>query len=249
MGIAAPHLLAVSGMASRPAFAPPIQSSPYSSVSVTAFLAALGGGILLGARPRNQRLRPITTVAGLALLGVAAHRPLSNALRKAGTKRRAGDLRFSMVVNRPVEEVFAFCADFENFPRFVHALREVRDAGDGRAHWCASTPSGGEIEWSTVTTKFVTNSVIGWRNVPGAAIATSGVLRFSPDGEHSTCVRVAIDYRVFKSGMADALAALVQPRRERELEADIRQLEQQIIALHGSEVVSPLPAPADLSGS
>ncbi len=201
--------------------------------SFTVLLAALGGGILLGARRRdNGRAQPIATLAGLALLGVAAHRPLADALKKAGTKRRSGAVRFSFVVNRPVEEVFRYCADFENFPRLIGALREVRDTGDGRSHWCASTPGGGEIEWDAVTTKFVTNSVIGWRNAANAPLATTGMLRFSPE-DASTCVRVVIDYRVFESGMTDALAALVKPRLSDELEADIRNLEEQLIAEHG----------------
>jgi uncharacterized membrane protein len=213
----------------RTTLVPARDASTLTGSSFTALLAALGGGILLGARPRdNGRARPIATLAGLALLGVAAHRPLANALKKAGTKRRSGELQFAFVVNRPVEEVFRYCADFENFPRLVSALREVRDTGDGRSHWCATTPSGGEIEWDAVTTKFVTNSVIGWRNSAGAPLATSGVLRFSPE-EDSTCVRVSIDYHVFESGMTDALAALIRPRRTHELEADIRKLEQQLL--------------------
>lgn len=217
-------------MPHRPALVPALDLSALTGSSFTALLAALGGGILLGARPReNGRARPMATLAGLALLGVAAHRPLADALKKAGTKRRTGTLRFSFFVNRPVEEVFRYCADFENFPRLIGALREVRDTGDGRSHWCASTPSGGEIEWDAVTTKFVTNSVIGWRNTTGAPLATTGVLRFSPE-EERTCVRVAVEYRVFESGMTDALAALIKPRRTRELEADIRRLEKQLVA-------------------
>jgi uncharacterized membrane protein len=217
-------------MSHRPALVPALDLSTPTGSSFAALLAALGGGILLGARPRdNGRARPIATLAGLALLGVAAHRPVADALRKAGTKRRSGEVRFSFIVNRPVEEVFRYCANFENFPRLIGALREVRDTGDGRSHWCATTPSGGEIEWDAVTTKFVTNSVIGWRNASDAPLATTGVLRFSPEGA-STCVRVAIDYRVFESGMTDALAALVKPRLTYEIEADIRNLEQQLVA-------------------
>lgn len=218
-------------MAYRPAFAASLDRSTLAQPSVAVFLAALGGGILLAARRRaNGRARPIATLAGLALLGVAAHRPIANALRTAGTRRRSAALRLSFVVNRPVEEVFAFCADFENFPRLISSLLEVRDTGDGRSHWCVATPSGGTLEWDAETTKFVTNSVIGWRNAAGAPIATSGVLRFSPE-DGNTCVRVAIDYRVFESRMADALAALVQPRRKRVLEDDVRRLEHEMMVL------------------
>lgn len=224
-------------MNSLPALPAPAAAPP----SVAFMLAALGGGLILGARPRDDTpARSIATLAGLALLGYAAHRPLSDALRRAGTQRRSADLRFSFVVERPVEEVFAFCANFENFPTFISALRQVRDTGDGRSHWCASTPSGGEIEWNAVTTKFVTNSVIGWKNVPGAPVQTTGLLRFVNEGG-TTCVRVAIDYHVFESGMADALAALATPRRAREIEADIRKLEQTLRATHAVAVVEPSP--------
>lgn len=193
--------------------------------------------MILGARPRGDApSRPFLTLAGLALVGVAAHRPIADALRQAGTRRRAADLRFSFVVERPVEQVFAFCANFENFPRFIGALREVRDTGDGRSHWCASTPSGREIEWDATTTKFVTNSVIGWKSVANAPVETSGLLRFSPDGG-STCVRVVISYRVFNSSTADALAALAAPRRAAELEADIRRMDA-----HMYQVPPTIPA-------
>ena len=207
--------------------------------SLPLLLAALGGGLVLGARPRGDSpARSIATIAGLALLGFAAHRPLADALRKAGTQRRSADLRFSFLVDRPVEEVFAFCANFENFPTFISALREVRDTGDGRSHWCASTQSGGEIEWNATTTKFVTNSVIGWKSVAGSPVETKGLLRFSNEGG-ATCVRVAIDYRVFESGFADALAALATPRRSREIEADIRKLDKVLTATHAVAVVEP----------
>ena len=202
--------------------APTVAPSP--SPALALLLAAVGSGMVLGARPRRDApARPFMTLIGMALLGFAAHRPMANAIRQAGTRRRSADLRFSFVVDRPVERVFAFCADFENFPRFIGALRQVRDTGDGRSHWCASTPSGGEIEWNATTTKFVTNSVIGWKSVANSIVETSGLLRFSPDGG-STCIRVAINYRVFHGSMADALAALVTPRRAQELEAEIRRM-------------------------
>lgn len=195
--------------------------------------------MILGARPRHGRAaRPFLTLAGMALVGIASHRLLADALRRAGTRRRSADLLFSFTVDRPVEQVFAFCADFENFPRFIGALKEVRDTGDGRSHWCASTPSGGTIEWNATTTKFVTNSVIGWQSVADSPVETSGLLRFSPDGG-STCVRVAAHYRVCDGTIADALAALATPRRAHAMEAEIRG-----ITTHLELSIPPLSATA-----
>jgi uncharacterized membrane protein len=205
--------------------APQRDTIPSPSSSLPLLITAIGGGLILGARPRDGRAsRPFLTLAGMALVGIASHRPLANALRHVGTRRRSADLHFSFIVDRPVAQVFAFCADFENFPRFIGALKEVRDTGDGRSHWCASTPSGGTIEWSATTTKFVTNSVIGWQSLSGSPVEAVGLLRFSPEGG-STCVRVAIRYRVCDGTISDALAALVSPRRTEALEAQIRGID------------------------
>lgn len=188
-------------------------------------LAGMGAGVLLAARPSGGRaIRGIMTVSALTLLGVAAHHPIAAALRHAGARRRGGELRLSFVIARPVEEVFAFFSDFENFPRFMRSLKEVRDNGDGRSHWCARTPSGGEVEWDAVTTKYVTNSVLGWRSVPRAPVTTTGVIRFKPD-DAGTCVNVSISYAVARSGLADALAALVRRSTRRTLEREIRRVE------------------------
>jgi uncharacterized membrane protein len=167
--------------------------------------------------------RAAATVGGLALIGAAAHRPIAEALRVAGTRRRAGTVSMSFVVPHPVETVFAFCRDFEHFPQFIGALRDVRDYGDGRSHWCASTPAGRTVEWDTVTTKYVPNRVIAWTSVGGSAIDMSARLRFVPEGG-GTCVKLDAAYRVADGTLADAIAALLTPQRKRELEADILRL-------------------------
>jgi uncharacterized membrane protein len=192
--------------------------------SAAPFLLGLVGGALFGARRTlSPRGRAAATVGGLALIGAAAHRPLVEALRHAGTRRRSGQLCISFVVAHPVEVVFGFCRDFENFPRFIGALREVRDYGDGRSHWCASTPAGGTIEWDTVTTKYVPNRVIAFTSVGGSPIETRARLRFVPEGR-DTCVNIDVSYRVLEGSVTDALAALATPQRTGELEADVKRL-------------------------
>jgi uncharacterized membrane protein len=202
--------------------APPHAAPP--GIPAPALLLGLVGGALVGARGRlSAPARAAATISGLALIGAAAHRPLARALCHAGTRRRSGRLAVSLVVLQPVEVVFGFCRDFENFPKLIGALRGVRDYGDGRSHWCASTPTGGIVEWDTVTTKYVPNRVIAWTSVPGSPVEMSGRLRFVPE-DHHTCVTVDAHYRVVDGTMADAVAALFTPRRSHELEADAGHL-------------------------
>jgi uncharacterized membrane protein len=189
----------------------------------TLLLGLVGGALFAVRRGMSRPARAAATISGLALIGAAAHRPLAEAVRIAGTRRRAGRVGVSFVVAHPVEVVFAFCRDFENFPQLVGALREVRDYGDGRSHWCASTPAGGTIEWDTVTTKYVPNRVIAWTSVGGSPVETSARIRFVPEGR-DTCVKVDATYRVLDGTMADAIAALATPQRSADLAADVRRL-------------------------
>jgi len=191
---------------------------------MSSLLLGAAGGALVGARPRRAGPSAVATLAGLTLVGVAAHRSLSDALRRVGENRRSAHVRLSFVVPRPVGDVFRFCSDFANFPRFIGALREVEDFGDGRSHWIAWTPTGGVVSWDAITTKFVTNRVIAWRSASGSPVRTSGTLRFVPESNGDTCVKVTLDYCVVEGSFVDAVAALAIPRRAKALEKDIQRL-------------------------
>lgn len=217
-------------------------------------LGLLGGALVGSRRGLTGNARAAATVGGLALIGAAVHRPLANGLRALGTRRRAGRVCISFVVNHPVEAVFGFCRDFENFPLFIGSLRQVRDFGDGRSHWCASTPSGGTIEWDTVTTKYVPNRVIAWTSVEGSPIETSSRMRFVPEGDGTCCVKVDTRYCVREGSMADAVAALVTPQRMGELEADLRRLGPYLDSVLGKGAAVPAaiasePAASAVEGS
>jgi uncharacterized membrane protein len=194
-------------------------------VSLDSLLLGVAGGALIASRRRLPRgAREATTLAGVAMLGLAAYPSLAGLLRRIGTRRRATEIRMSFMVAQPVERVFAFCRDFENFPRFIGALRHVQDYGDGRSRWCASTPAGGSIEWNTVTTKYVPNRVIAWETSASEPVQATGMLRFMPD-DGRTCVQLLLTYALSgTSGMKEALAALVSPARDGQLEADVHKL-------------------------
>ena len=194
-------------------------------------LLGAAGGALVGGRSRRPAVGALAAIAGLALVGVAASGPMSDALRRAGTRRRTMHLRFSFVVPQPASTVFRFCSDFENFPGLVHAVREVHDFGDGRSHWLVSGSGGRLLEWDTVTTKFVPYRVIAWQSTTDSPVRTSCTIRFVPERDAGTCVRVAIDYASPIDRVKDAVAALASRRRSRQIESDIRRLGERLEAM------------------
>jgi uncharacterized membrane protein len=210
--------------------------------SIPALLLGAAGGALLGARKRHSPAGTIAALAGVALVGIASRGPATRALRRAGTRRRTAHLRLSFVVPQPVSTVFRFCANFENYPRFVRALLEVHDFGDGRSHWVALTPTNDVLEWDALTTKYLTNRVIAWRSTPNAPLETSAILRFVPERDGGTCVKVAIDYCIPTERVREAVVALASRKRVRELEADIRRLGDEISAAP-DDVLSGADAP------
>jgi uncharacterized membrane protein len=196
-------------------------------------LLGAAGGVLVGGRPRRRAAGAIATIAGLALVSVAASGTVGDALRRAGARRRTLHLRFSFAVPQPMSTVFRFCSDFENFPGLVHALREVHDFGDGRSHWVAAGSGGRTLEWDAVTTKFVPYRVIAWQSTVDSAVRTSCTIRFAAERDGGTCVRVALDYASPTDRVKDAVAALASRRRTRQIESDIRRLGERIDAVPG----------------
>ena len=222
----------------HPVSAPPPGRQPSAEEGALIACGVAGAALIASRRRMPPIARGAATVAGLALVGVAAIRPLGSLLRSAGARRRAASVRMSFTVRQPVERVFGFCRDFENYPRFVGALRSVSDFGDGRSHWCASTPAGDTIEWNAVTTKYLPNRAIAWETTPTSPVRSTGSLRFRPE-EGSTCVEVMLTYELATdSPIKDALAALAAPSRRALLEADVRRLAHYLDTAPDSELAA-----------
>jgi uncharacterized membrane protein len=169
-------------------------------------------------RTRGKRWRQVATAAVIA--GAAAPAVL-RWVRRAGAARRAVDMRMTVVVERPVAEVFEFCRDFENFPEVINGFLSVTDHQDGRSHWKVQTPRGEIIEWDALVTKYVPNSVIAWESKPGSSVQASGLMRFAPLSAHETRVDVSLTYLPKHTGLAEAFRALLKGDNTRRLRADI----------------------------
>jgi uncharacterized membrane protein len=190
-------------------------------IEATIALAALGGALV--AQRDRRRLGAIAALVGLGFIAHAARPILRDWLLRRGTARRRVRLATTIEVARPVAAVFAFCKDFENFPRVIGSLRRVTDFQDGRSHWEAYTASGHVLEWDALVTKYVPNTVIGWASTSSSSVEMTGILRFAATPNNGTRVTIELTYAPREGGLGDALHALASRPRQAQILAEIER--------------------------
>ena len=134
----------------------------------------------------------------------------------------------TMTVEAPVDQVYQFWNDFENFPRFMSHVREVKRTGPDRTHWTVAGPGGTPIEWDAVVTRRVPNEEIGWRTVEGALVEHGGAVRFRPAASNQTQLEVRMTYRPVGGMLGHGLAALFGSDPERVIADDLARLATQL---------------------
>ena len=97
----------------------------------------------------------------------------------------------SIEVHCPVRTVYNQWTQFEDFPRFMAGVKEVRQLDDTHVHWHAEV-WGKDKEWDAEITEQVPDERISWKSTSGAS--TSGTVRFESLGPDVTRVRLALAY-------------------------------------------------------
>lgn len=207
----------------------------------TRFLAGTAGGALVffGATHRN---------AGGVMLGLAGLGLLTRAMTNLGFRRltgigagqRAVDVQKTITVAAPVEEVFQFWSQLENFPRFMEHVREVRDNGHGQSHWTVTGPAGTPASFDVIVTKAVPNAVLAWKTVPGAVLQHAGIIRFEPEGPEATRLHFRMSYNPPAGAIGHAIAACFGGDPKQALDEDLVRfkslIEQGKATVHGETV-------------
>ena len=94
-------------------------------------------------------------------------------------------------VNCPVRTVYNQWTQFEEFPRFMAGVKEVRQLDDTHVHWHAEI-WGKDKEWDAEITEQEPDKRISWKSISGAPNA--GTVRFEPLGSDRTRVRLVMAY-------------------------------------------------------
>jgi uncharacterized membrane protein len=173
-------------------------------------LASLAGGALavygLG---RRDALGGALGALGAAIVARAATNKPVRRMVGVGAGRRAIDVHKAINVNAPVEQVYDYWNNFENFPRFMSNLREVRRLGNDQSHWVAEGPANTPVEWDAIVTQRIPNQLLAWKSLPGSTVANAGRVRFDRNPDGSTRVTVQMSYNPPAGAAGHAVARLL----------------------------------------
>jgi uncharacterized membrane protein len=111
-------------------------------------------------------------------------------------------------VDCPIRTVYNQWTQFEEFPRFMDGVKEVRQLDDTHLHWRAEI-WGKDKEWDAEITEQVPDDHIGWKSISGDS-PYAGVVRFEPLSPTRTRVRLVMAYepRGAAENVGDALGLM-----------------------------------------
>src|SRR5262245_8422149 len=215
----------------------------------TRLVTGLAGGALMAnclAR-RNPLSIALGTVGfGLFMRGVTNLDMKS--LLGIGRDCRAVEVQKTININAPIERVFEFWTNYQNFPRFMSNVREVMPAGSGRSHWVVAGPGGVPVEWTAEITEMLPNSLLAWRSISGSLINHTGVIHFEPNRDKGTRVQIKLCYHPLAGAIGHTLAKLFASDPKSEMDADLVRMKTFIETGHAPhDAANPLLARTESS--
>jgi uncharacterized membrane protein len=141
---------------------------------------------------------------------------------------RMSTIEQSIELDVPVSTAYNQWTQFEEFPKFMEGVEEVRQTDDRHMHWVAEF-GGTRHEWDAEITEQLPDERVAWRNTDGKENA--GVVTFHHLDDRHSRVMVQMDFvpEGIKEKIGDALGA-----PDRRVKGDLQRFKEMIEA-RGSE--------------
>ncbi len=135
------------------------------------------------------------------------------------------NIRTSVKVNRPRNEVYEFWRRLENLPLFMKHIDEIKVVDDKLSHWKASIPGGlGSVDWTSIIVYDEPNERIGWSSLADSPIRHAGNVHFTDFGPSATVVHAVISYQAPAGKLGEGIGRLVNPLFENVVKQDIENV-------------------------
>ncbi|MCI0490629.1 MAG: SRPBCC family protein [Blastocatellia bacterium] len=153
-------------------------------------------------------------IVGILGTGFAASTLAATTTMEADEPRA---IRQSVEVMASPERAFEMWSRFEDFPRFMKHVSEVRKTGERAFHWVSESPLGRRAEWDLELTASHPARYIAWRSTtPG--VSKSGEVYFEPT-ERGTQVFVVLR----RGRLSGPLGVMVEKIESRSIESRLRE--------------------------
>ena len=178
-------------------------------------ISGVGGSLLtLYGLTRRGVTKPILSTAGLVLTARGVTNMDPRSLLGLGLGENAIKVQKAININAPIDEVYQFWRNFENFPRFMDHVKQV-SVQNGLSTWKVAGPAGSSIEFESHLIEDIPNESITWQTVPDSQVHHAGFVRFDENRDGSTRVSVQMHYVPPAGALGHAVAQLfgVDPRQ------------------------------------
>lgn len=194
--------------------------SPAARVAAgTAGVAALAYGV-----SKRDTISLGLGAVGAVLLARSATNIETKRLFGTGGGRRAVDIQKSINVKAPPDVVFGLWSNFENFPRFMMNVLEVRRTDGELWHWKVAGPASVPVEWDAEITRTIPDKMIAWKSIKGSMFANAGYVLFEPNEDGSTEVTVRISYDPPGGAIGHAIAKVFGADPKTGMDADLMRM-------------------------
>jgi uncharacterized membrane protein len=154
------------------------------------------GGLLLAGVARRGLLGGAMVAGGIAgLVSLVRESSRSPRVSRGRAARHGGK---SVRIQAPVERVFEFFMNPENFSRVIDRVAQVKNVGQGISHWTLD-----DEQWDAALTRVIPNERIEWHSTPGSPVESFGEVSCEPE-DGGTLLHLSVVTRM-PSGAEDEL--------------------------------------------
>ena len=179
-------------------------------------------GLARGGLPGMTR-----SVLGGALMARALSNVDLATLVGLGDAENGIEAQKTISVDAPIEQVYAFWSDYQNFPYFMRHVRHVRVQGE-ESSWIVDGPAGVPVEWRSRVVRRIPNSLIEWRSNADSPVKHEGAVRFDRLGERGTRVSVRVCYLPPAGALGHAVATMFGADPKTEMDDDLMRMKSML---------------------
>ena len=180
----------------------------------TRLISGVGGSLLtLYGLRRSGLTKPLLSTAGLIITARSVTNMDTRSLLGVGGENLI-KVRKAINIDVPIDEVYQFWRNFENFKLFMDHVKEIT-VQDDISTWQVAGPAGSTVEFKSHITRDIPNESIAWESLPNSQVKQAGFVRFDPSRDGGTRVGVQMEYLPPAGALGHAVAQLfgVDPRQ------------------------------------